>query len=149
MNLLHQLANLLGHHQPAGQTALQGAQQPQPLRTQQQVRGAPFKMYEDNSFEGNPAAFQKANPNFKFYEDNTFSEPDMSFGQPNTQQQPSALQTLLQGGQYNPGFTPLQNSGQGGPGYSANLQPTPYNQGPQNLGHKNPQLKDLGYFYNQ
>lgn len=29
----------------------------------------------------------------------------------------------LQGGAYNPGYTPLQNSGFGGPGYTANIQP--------------------------
>lgn len=29
-----------------------------------------------------------------------------------------------QGGNFNPGYTPLQNSGLGGPGYVANLQPT-------------------------
>lgn len=40
------------------------------------------------------------------------------------------LPNSLQGGQFNPGYIPLQNSGQGGPGYAANLQPA---RSPQNV----------------
>lgn len=140
MNLLHQLANLLGNHQPTGQAvahgAAQGVHQAQPNQEYEKY------LYNNQDADRQNRVMTQAQFNQNF-------QPNMNLGQPNTQQQPSALQTLLQGGQYNPGFTPLQSSGQGGPGYSANLQPTPYNQGPQNLGHKNPQLKDLGYFYNQ
>lgn len=47
-------------------------QMPQ-IRTQQQIQAAPFRMYEDGSFQGNPQQFQRNNPGYRFYEDNTFS----------------------------------------------------------------------------
>lgn len=46
------------------------------------------------------------------------------------------LQSGIQGGTYNPGYTPLQNNGFG-PGGN-----------PQMYGHQNPQVKDYGYYWN-
>jgi len=34
-----------------------------------------FKMYEDQSFQGDPRQFMQQNPGYRFYEDNTFSAP--------------------------------------------------------------------------
>lgn len=45
---------------------------PQP-RTRQEIAASPFKMFEDNSFQGDPSAFRAQNPNYTFYEDNTFA----------------------------------------------------------------------------
>lgn len=49
--------------------------QPQGIRTQQQIQQAPFRMYEDGSFQGNPQQYQQRNPQARFYEDNTFQDP--------------------------------------------------------------------------
>lgn len=53
-----------------------------------------------------------------------------------------------QGGQFNPGFTPMQNIHP--PQLQQNPQFQGYNagQGIQGAGHFNPQLRDNGYFYN-
>lgn len=47
------------------------------IRPQAQSRhhNKPFKMYEDQSFQGDPSAFRASHPGFKFYEDNSFSPP--------------------------------------------------------------------------
>lgn len=45
---------------------------PNGLRTRQQIRNAPFKMFEDQTFQGNPAQFQAQNPQYTFFEDNSF-----------------------------------------------------------------------------
>jgi hypothetical protein len=45
------------------------------IRTQEQIRQAPFRMFEDQSFQGNPRQFLQQNPRVRFYEDNSFT-PD-------------------------------------------------------------------------
>ena len=44
----------------------------QGLRTREQIQQAPFRMYEDQTFQGNPQAFAQNNPALRFYEDNSF-----------------------------------------------------------------------------
>ena len=56
-------------------------------------------------------------------------KPQLQMGQPNNQfiQGPNNFTPIAAPdiqGRTNPGEIPLQNSGQGGPGYVANLQPT-------------------------
>lgn len=41
----------------------------------QMMAPKPFKMYEDQSFQGDPRQFMMANPSYRFYEDNSFSPP--------------------------------------------------------------------------
>jgi hypothetical protein len=65
MDLLGQLMKQLG--QPAPQ---QRGGQPAPAGAQKQ-----FKMYEDQSFQGDPRQFIQQNPGFKFYEDGSFAPP--------------------------------------------------------------------------
>ena len=38
-----------------------------------------FKMYEDNSFQGDPKEFMSKNPGYRFFEDNTFSKTSPQF----------------------------------------------------------------------
>jgi hypothetical protein len=45
------------------------------VRAQQQIQQAPFRMYEDNSFQGDPRQAALARPSTTFYEDNSFSSP--------------------------------------------------------------------------
>lgn len=91
-------------------------------RSQAQIQAAPFKMYEDNSYQGDPRGFQSLNPGYTFYEDNTFSAPKAPITRPSLrrmpsgmvhpqyQQSPNSEGSYLQGRQ-NWGFIPLQNSG--------------------------------------
>lgn len=58
------------------------------LRTMEQIRSAPFKMYEDGSFQGAPP--QDLRGQYRFYEDNSFAPinyaqkmPQVSFPQVN------------------------------------------------------------------
>ena len=74
MDIFQALRDFISGGQPKKQPIQNGQ-----VRTQQQIQTAPFKMYEDNSFQGNPTQFQASNPNYKFYEDNTFSkQPPLS-----------------------------------------------------------------------
>lgn len=57
------------------------------------------------------------------------------FGPLPPQHLPNLLNSM-QGGAFNPGYIPFQNSGQGGPGYAQNLQPAQnlqQTQNPQNV----------------
>ena len=75
MNLLTQLlAQGVGGQ---GKAKPQGAGAPArpAARTMQQREAMPFKMYEDQSFQGNPRQFMQQNPGFQFYEDGSFAPP--------------------------------------------------------------------------
>lgn len=141
--------NADGSHGPSNQGHLPPAQQKdtwmsddpravQP-RGYDEIRQSPFKMFEDNSFQGDPRQFRMDNPDFKFYEDNSFSAPrPLRMGStvaPRVGAQWSGVQmarglhgddigTAQPQGEDNPGYIPLQTSGFGGRGYAANLQPT-------------------------
>lgn len=79
MHLLHFIQSLLGGNQQQGQAPVP-ARAPRP-RTQAQINSAPFKMYEDNSFQGNPRQFMATHPGYTFYEDNTFTAPGLPVAQ--------------------------------------------------------------------
>lgn len=141
MAFLNDLINLLGGGQkPQAYKAKDGRSVPLPakamvqdgqpggypaVRSQQQIQASPFKMYEDNSYQGDPRGFQNLNPGYRFYEDNTFSAPQVPIARPSLQrmpggmvhpqfqQSPNSEGSMLQGRQ-NWGFIPMQNSGFGG-----------------------------------
>jgi hypothetical protein len=91
--------------------AVRGMQQAQPMgrvRTQEEKDAAPFRMFEDNSFQGDPSQFKVGNPNYRFYEDNSFSAPPQL--QVTTGDSPQAGGRNIQG--YNR-YTPNSNLVQG------------------------------------
>lgn len=90
---------------PRGNQPLPKAMPMQPMAQK------PLKMYEDQSFEGDPTSFRTANPEYKFYEDNTFSAPQrLGVGKPQPQQslrvQPSMSQPS--GARYEDDYTATQ-----------------------------------------
>jgi len=129
MSLLNQLIQTLigqGGQKPLGKAVAKGAAAGgAAVRSQQQIQASPFKMYEDNSYQGDPRGFQNLNPGYRFYEDNTFSAPQVPIARPSLQrmpggmvhpqfqQSPNSEGSMLQGRQ-NWGFIPMQNSGFGG-----------------------------------
>lgn len=44
------------------------------VRSQQQITQAPFRLFEDGTFQGDPRNFKSRNPAYTFYEDNSFRE---------------------------------------------------------------------------
>lgn len=150
MSLLNDLVNMFvgGQAVKKGATAAQAIpsrlprmekrpMQPMAVKNQGQINSAPFKMYEDNSFQGDPRQFIGENPGYRFFEDNTFSAPSLRIAPPAAPRSGAAYSgvqmarglhgdsvgTFQPQGVDNPGFIPFQNSGFG-VGGAVNLQPT-------------------------
>lgn len=148
MSLLNSIIHLLdGNHQSAPQR-----QQPTPAHNAQQAQPQSQpdpRMYEDNSFSGNPRNFLTANPRFTFYEDGTFTPP--ANNRPRLYEDGSGVNLgHIPSSQLNLGVNshPIQGGFPQLPMRPQILQGGLPNQGPQNLGHMNPQLHDNGYFWN-
>jgi hypothetical protein len=80
------------------------------VRTQEQIQSSPFKMFEDNSFQGNPSQFKASNPGYTFYEDNTFSREQPTQRPFSIQGASDPMQQIRRGGTiYTPGEGPQTN----------------------------------------
>jgi hypothetical protein len=156
MNLLQQLAHMLGQHQQA--QPHRQAPQARPQANQLSVQplgsrqGMPLRQSpEDASYIQGPQGLVPMNADVAHFqggpnEDNGLVANQQGYGLLSNDishfRVPSAQVSRYP---INPGFTPLQNSG--GIQYPHSLQPTVQNL--QNYRHVNPQVKDNGYYYDQ
>ncbi len=137
-NLLHEIT---GHGGQAQAPSFGGgtAQHQGPMQQAQQLPAMPYAQYKNA--DGSGGGFGATNPSTLQVRPGAIDprQPNLGVGFMQIQ------------GRDNPGYVPLQNSGQGGKGYTANLQPSAtakwQNMSAQPQNYMNPQVQDNGYYF--
>lgn len=93
----------IGKRKPAPQARPQGSGAP----ARRQSPGVQlndtrqFKMYEDQSFQGDPRQFMQQNPGYQFYEDGSFAPPKRQRVTPGYERQAQAYEQAMASGDFN------------------------------------------------